>query len=93
MMKCESSCLNNSMTGKLPRSNMRESASRSIGVRPSASGSVLMPLVHALSTRTMPRQLFDTTTIQTHLAVLADNQQRVDVYAIIGLRNNWRVAG
>jgi hypothetical protein len=44
---------------------------------PSASGYVLMPLVYAPSPQNMSRRLFDTTTIQRHLAALA-NQQQMD---------------
>ena len=42
---------------------------------PSASGYVLMPLVYAPSPQNMSHRLFDTTTIQRHLAALASQQQ------------------
>jgi len=42
---------------------------------PSASGYVFMPLVYSPSPKNMSRRLFDTSTIQTHLAALANKQQ------------------
>ena len=42
---------------------------------PSASGYVFMPLVFAPSPQNMSHRLFDSATIQTHLAALADRQQ------------------
>ena len=42
---------------------------------PSASGYVFMPLEYAPSPQNMSRRLFDTTTIQRHLAALANKQQ------------------
>lgn len=42
---------------------------------PSASGYVFMPLHYAPSPENISRRLFDTATIQTHLAALANKQQ------------------
>ena len=42
---------------------------------PSASGYVFMPLAYAPSPQMMARRLFDTTTIERHLAALANKQQ------------------
>jgi hypothetical protein len=42
---------------------------------PSASGYVFMPLVYAPSPQSMSHRLFDTATIQNHLAALASKQQ------------------
>jgi hypothetical protein len=42
---------------------------------PSASGYVFMPLVYAPSPQNMSHQLFDTATIQNHLAALANKQE------------------
>src|SRR5688572_15332228 len=46
-----------------------------IAYDPSASGYVFMPLTYAPSPHNMSRRLFDTATIQTHLAALASKQQ------------------
>ena len=42
---------------------------------PAADGYVFMPLQYAPSPQNMSRRLFDTATMQTHLAALADKQQ------------------
>lgn len=43
---------------------------------PSAPGYVFMPLTYAPSPQKMSRRLFDTTTIERHLAALANKQQK-----------------